>query len=219
MNLLAIDTSHSSLSVAVCKNDEIYGAQTDTAMNHSQLAVLFIDEQMKKAALDPCDLRGVLCMGGPGSFTGLRIGYSIAKALSLSLSIPFVPVPTLDCIAHSAMNDSAINNGLLFPVIQASKNAWFYSIFKNSERLAPDQEFSVDGFSKIISGYHEKITIAGPGARQLYDTLPGEYSKSIDITGTNTNFAKELISIAKNKNLFQNDTSAYLYSGPEYIKK
>nr|AGS52999.1 putative molecular chaperone [uncultured bacterium contig00030] len=217
MNLLAIDTAHSFLSVAVSKNDEIFCERTDAAMSHSQLIMLLIDEQMKKAALAPSDLDGVLCMGGPGSFTGLRIGYSAAKALSLSLSIPFVPVPTLDCIAHSFRNDSR----LLIPVIQTNKNAWVFSIFKGNERLAPDQELSVDKFSELINEKfknNEKITIAGPGAQQLYDGLAQEYRKLLEVSRVNANLAKELISIAKNKNLLHNYTDAHLYSGPEYIR-
>ena len=214
MNLLAIDAASSILSVAVSKGEEILHTETEAGMKHSELVMDRIDGQMKNAGLKPADLDGVLCMGGPGSFTGLRIGYSIAKGLALSLSIPFAPVPTLDCIASS--HNGA---GLVLPVIEARKNAFFYALYRGTERLTPDTDAASAQIAEAISHCTEKIVLTGPGAVLLYNGLPQESMGRLELACSPGCYAKELINIAVNNGLFLNDNTAYLYSGPQYIRK
>jgi tRNA threonylcarbamoyladenosine biosynthesis protein TsaB len=215
MNLLAIDAACSVLSVAVSRDSDYYYGQTEAGMKHSELVMEIINKQMEKAEMKPADLNGILCMGGPGSFTGLRIGFSIAKGLALSLNIPFAPVPTLECIAYSAI-------GLSLPVIQARKDAYFYSLFNDGRRITEDSDGDKDQISEEIKKYtreNKNINITGPAAQDIYDTLPEEI-KSFCIYSCNIKgYAAELIKLAKNKNLFYTDNTAYLYSGPEYIRK
>jgi tRNA threonylcarbamoyladenosine biosynthesis protein TsaB len=217
MNLLAIDSSASVLSIAAARGDDVFCAETQAEMKHSELVMEMIDSQMKKAGLTAADLDGVLCMGGPGSFTGLRIAYSIAKGLSLSLGIPFVPVATLDCAAFPLRSC-----GLVLPVIQARKTAFFYTIFRGMERLMPDKDSSAGEIAAVIAeqtNKNEKITITGPGSPELFGALPDELKDRISLSFENRGYAKELIAVAKNGNLFDNDNTAYLFSGPEYIRK
>ena len=216
MNLLAIDSSGSILSIAVSRGGEIFCEDTQADMKHSEIVMDCIEKQMAMAELKPRDLEGVLCMGGPGSFTGLRIGYSIAKGLALSLSIPFAVVPTLDCIAYSG------EHSILIPVIQARKDAFFYTIFRNKERLTPDADASTAQIIEEIKSYankNEKITITGAGAEILFNSMSQELKSAVNLNFENRGYAKELITIAKDKDLFNNDNSAFLYSGPEYIRK
>jgi len=221
MNLLAIDSACSILSIAVSKGDDIIYTETDAETKQSEIAMECIDSQMKKTSLKPQDLNGILCMGGPGSFTGLRIGYSIAKGLALSLSIPFVPVPTLDCIAYQITTDnSAETFEIALTAIEARKNAFFYAFFRSGERLTPDTDGTAEQIIAAINSYKsKKIMLAGPGAISLYSALPPQTKNNIIIDDKIRGYAKELILIAKDKNLFNNDNSAYLYSGPEYIRK
>jgi tRNA threonylcarbamoyladenosine biosynthesis protein TsaB len=212
MNLLAIDSACSVLSAAVSRGEEIFYEQTEAGMKHSELVMEIIDAQMERAGLKPCDLNGILCMGGPGSFTGLRIGFSIAKGLALSLSIPFVPVPTLECIAYPGLD----NTGLTLPVIQARKDAFFFALFNSGRRLMEDADGDVSQIAAVI---REKINITGPAADVLYNALPEELKPFCECSCNNTGYARELIYIAKSKNLFCNDNTAFLYSGPEYIRK
>jgi tRNA threonylcarbamoyladenosine biosynthesis protein TsaB len=215
MNLLAIDAACSILSVAVSRGDDIFYTQAEAGMKHSELVMDIINTQTEKAGLKPADLNGILCMGGPGSFTGLRIGFSIAKGLALSLSIPFVPVPTLECIAYSAP-------GLALPVIQARNDAFFFAFFEDGRRMTDDMDGTVCQINCLIrEKKHEnkKITITGPAADTLFNALPEELKPSCEYSCKNSGYAKELIYIAKNNDLFYNNNTAFLYSGPEYIRK
>lgn len=216
MNLLAIDSAGSFLSAAVSRGDEIFYKKAEVQTRQSESAMAVIDSIMKDAALKPGDLNGVLCMGGPGSFTGLRIGFSIAKGLALSLSIPFTPVPTLDCIAFPHRDCP-----LTLAVIESRKNAWFYAFYKNTERLNNVRDGETAQIAEEISAQKtaEKIVLTGGGSPYLYESLPQELKNIIICKCNDIGYAKELIAIAKNKILSDNEIGSFLYSGPEYFRK
>ena len=222
MNLLAIDTACSILSVAVARSrqgeEEILYAEIEAGIKHSELVMDFIDSQMKKASLSPGDLDGVLCMGGPGSFTGLRIGFSIAKGLALSLCVPFAAVPTLDCIAFSCRG-----SGLVLAAIEARKNAWFFGIYRDEKPLLPVSDAAAVQIAaeieRLIENKTEKIILTGPGAASLYASLPQKIKNIINPAFEKRGYAGALIAIAKKDNLPDNKNTALLYSGPEYVRK
>jgi tRNA threonylcarbamoyladenosine biosynthesis protein TsaB len=218
MNLIAIDSCSPVLSTAVSHGDEIFHTEAEAGMKHSELIMDNINSLMKKVILNPCDLNGVLCMGGPGSFTGLRIGFSAAKGLALSLSIPFVSVPTLDCIAFPYRKDS-----LILTVIEARKNAWFFAVYRNEELILPaadaDIERLIAEINKLENSGNEKITITGYGAASLFEVLPHELQEKFSLRTEKRGYAEELIAIARAKNLFDNNNETAVYSGPEYIRK
>ncbi|MDR0502324.1 MAG: tRNA (adenosine(37)-N6)-threonylcarbamoyltransferase complex dimerization subunit type 1 TsaB [Treponema sp.] len=226
MNLAAIDSCSPILSVAISAGNDIHCQETDAGMKHNELVMDYIDSLMKKAALKPSDLDGVLCMGGPGSFTGLRIGYSAAKGLALSLSIPFIPIPTLECIAYQKKENSVV-----LAVLEARKKSFFYAFFKNNERLSGDADAGCVQIEDEIENYLDSnlktIYLTGYGSSLLYDSMHEDKKTWIEPDNKKKGYAKELIAIARNKNLFSNYNKAanseafraFLYSGPEYIRE
>jgi tRNA threonylcarbamoyladenosine biosynthesis protein TsaB len=217
MNILSIDTCSSALSAAVCRGDDVFYEQTEAGVRHSEIVMGFIDGIMKKASLTPLNLDMVLCMKGPGSFTGLRIGYSICKGLSLSLSIPFYAFSALDCVAFPFKSEER----LVLPVIQATKNAWFFTLFRGTNRLFEDRDGGVSQIlpeTKKNNQKCEKIILTGPGASSFYNNLPQQFLNNFVFAGKTGGYAKELISIAKSSNLSDNYYKEMLFSGPEYIR-
>ena len=244
MNLLAIDTACSVLSIAAAKGGEILYTETDAGTKHSEIIMYYIDSLMKEISLKPQDLNGILCMGGPGSFTGLRIGYSIAKGLALSLSIPFIPIPTLDCITYQLqMKNEQLTGKLVLSVIESRKGSFYYAFYKDGERLTADADGTAGQIAEALSAYPQllesnplnppattwhvtkniekskKIILTGPAASLLYDTLPPGLKAAVFPDSESRGYAKELIFTAKNKKLFDNDNSAFLYAGPQYVRK
>jgi len=224
MNLLAIDSFSPILSIAVSRKDEIYYSQANALMAQSEIAMDEIDRQMRAASLKPNELNGILCAGGPGSFTGLRIGFSIAKGLALSLSIPFASVPTLDCVAYD-FTESLLSKGeteVLLAVVQAAKNTWFYAFFINNERVSPDGEADLAVLTnEIMTNFtknNKKIKLTGPGSQALFSSLSNELKKHLILDNKISGYAKELIFIAKKRNILDNDSGIFLHSGPEYIR-
>ncbi|MCL2764899.1 MAG: tRNA (adenosine(37)-N6)-threonylcarbamoyltransferase complex dimerization subunit type 1 TsaB [Treponema sp.] len=220
--LLAIDCASSLLSIAVLNEDVIHYHETESEMKLSELIMGCIGSQMEKACVKAKDLDGVLCMGGPGSFTGLRIGYSIAKGLALCLSVPFAPVPTLDCITESIYNNERypydLENSVILSLIEAGKNAYFYAFYKNGLRLTDEKDADSIQILKETENYKENIIVAGNCACELVNRLPENPGKNNIFNNVKRGYAKEIISIAKKRNILDNDCTAYLYSGPEYIR-
>ncbi|MDR2964848.1 MAG: tRNA (adenosine(37)-N6)-threonylcarbamoyltransferase complex dimerization subunit type 1 TsaB [Treponema sp.] len=171
MNLLAIDSAGSILSIAVSCGKNIFYKESETGSRSSESAMLIIDNVMTDASLKPDALNGVVCLSGPGSFTGLRIGYSIAKGLALSLSIPFTVVPTLDCMAYPFSN----NNELILCAIEARKNAWYYSIYQNG---ISQSEIKTGGIEQINAENVRVIYKDRGYARELL-----EIGRTLDFSG------------------------------------
>ena len=218
MNLLAIDCASFILSAAVSNGDEIFYEEAKEGMKQSELSMDLIDSMVKKAGLKPKDLNGVICAGGPGSFTGLRIGYSIAKGLALSLSIPFASIPTLELIQKSFTHRHKDTKGIILPVIEARKNTYFYSFYKNNQELIKEKEGDYSQIADEIKKYKEKIIITGFSSHLLYNSLPENIKTNTVLNEEKICYAQELIYIAKEENILNNDCSAYLVSGPEYIR-
>jgi tRNA threonylcarbamoyladenosine biosynthesis protein TsaB len=176
MNLLAIDTATEQFSVALAADVDntapaVWLFEADAGLRHSELVMDIVDMLMDKAGLKPRDLSGVVCMGGPGSFTGLRIGFAIAKGLALSLGIPFAAIPTLDCIAwpFSAWP------GTVVPALDAKKGAFFCALYQGGKRLCPDMDAPPDEIASAISAALAAapgpILLTGPAAPLLYEKV------------------------------------------------
>ncbi|MCL2127768.1 MAG: tRNA (adenosine(37)-N6)-threonylcarbamoyltransferase complex dimerization subunit type 1 TsaB [Treponema sp.] len=225
MNLLAIDTACERFSAALACGADTWLFEADAGLRHSELVMGGVDMLVKTASLKPEDLSGVVCMGGPGSFTGLRIGFSLAKGLALSLGIPFAAIPTLECMAKPFSPLPQI----IAPVIDAKQGAFFCALFQNGRRLCPDMDAKPEKIAATIAGALSRDTagggqalLTGPGARLLYDRLVaagGSAGKGIIVPeGLRWGNALALLEIARESKVLENG-GGDLSSGPEYIRK
>ena len=103
--LLAIDTATQVASVALYDDSRVWAERTwFTDRNHTVELMPAIAQMCAQQRVSPADLIGVAVTIGPGSFTGMRIGLSVAKGMALSLGIPLVGIPTLDIVAEPFSN-------------------------------------------------------------------------------------------------------------------
>ena len=227
MNLLAIDTATEKFSLAISEGSNTWFFQADAGLRHSELLMEGIDLLMKKAALKPADLEGIVCSGGPGSFTGLRIGFSTAKGLALPLDIPFVSVPTLDCIARPF----ASLPQLIVPVIDAKQNAFFCAMYHNGIKIHPDMDAKAAEIALTLneallqqglSDIQGRVLLTGPGAQLLCEklSLEKDFNFNCIINGKELIWgnALSLLTIAKEKKYFSGEQTE-IPSGPQYIRK
>jgi tRNA threonylcarbamoyladenosine biosynthesis protein TsaB len=127
--ILSLETSATECSVALhdtgklLKTFEINEGQAHA----SQLAIL-INNIFQKTHLPFSDLRAVAVSGGPGSYTGLRIGVSTAKGICYALNIPLISIPTLDLLTFQFRQNNAPLSGLLCPMIDAKRMEVYYHI-------------------------------------------------------------------------------------------
>ncbi len=98
--ILSIETSESICGACVYFNDTKYFESRIYLKNsHAEKLFEIIDNVITSAGIKPNDLGSIAVSSGPGSFTGLRIGFSAAKGIALGASLPVVPVPTFEAMA------------------------------------------------------------------------------------------------------------------------
>lgn len=101
--ILAIDTATRTASIALYSNTGILAEESWRSKNNHSVEVMpTIARLVERQGCTMRDLSGIAVSLGPGSFTGLRIGMSIAKGLCLGLEIPIIGVPTLQVAAYAA---------------------------------------------------------------------------------------------------------------------
>ncbi len=101
--ILNLETSSKNCSVSLLKEDKIVSIieQEDDSYRHSELLTSFIDQILSKEKINTENLSAVSVSKGPGSFTGLRIGFSVAKGLCFPHNIPIIGINSLKILALS----------------------------------------------------------------------------------------------------------------------
>ena len=99
MKILVLESSGLVASVAVVTEEKLIGEYTTNfKKTHSQTLLPMMDTLLKMIGIPVQEMDAIAVSGGPGSFTGLRIGSATAKGLGLALSIPIISVPTVDAL-------------------------------------------------------------------------------------------------------------------------
>lgn len=126
MRILAIEASSLVASVAILTDDIITAEYTvNHKITHSQTLLPMIDEVCRMTEVEPESFDAIAVSGGPGSFTGLRIGSATAKGLGQALGIPLVHVPTLDAMAYNMYGTDM----LICPIMDARRSQVYTGIY------------------------------------------------------------------------------------------
>ena len=132
MRVLGIESSSLVASVALVTDDILTAEYTaDFKKTHSQTLLPMLDEIVKLLELDMDTIDAIAVAGGPGSFTGLRIGAATAKGLGLALKKPLVHVPTVDAMAYNMWGTS----GLVCPIMDAKRSQVYTGLYHVEDGL------------------------------------------------------------------------------------
>ncbi len=178
--LLAIDTATRTISIAIHDEQSILAEETWRTANHHTVELTpALQRLFDRAGITPGDLTALAVALGPGSYTGLRIGMSLAKGLALAASppLPIVGIPTLDIVA------SAQPHGVerLCAVTQAGRgriNAAFYDWHPESG-WQPDQAESgpfICTWDELLPRLDQPTQVAGEidaQGREKLSAVPG----------------------------------------------
>ena len=104
-NILAIETSSVHCSIGLSKNKEIYSKHSQEENSHGKLIFGFIKDLLKKSQLEKEDIDLIALSVGPGSFTGLRVGCSVAQGLAFGLKKKILPLSSLNILAQNVFLD------------------------------------------------------------------------------------------------------------------
>ncbi len=102
MNLLALETSAETASVALLTGGETMFREGGTPGTHARFVLPWVGELLAETGLVLGRLDGIVFSAGPGSFTGLRLAVSVAQGLAMGAGLPVVAVPTLEALALAA---------------------------------------------------------------------------------------------------------------------
>lgn len=187
--VLCIETATPVCSVAIAENHQLVLVNETSSKNaHSEMLTVLIEEIMKDAGLKFSELDAVAVSKGPGSYTGLRIGVSVAKGLCYALDIPMLSVDTLQAMAFG-MNENYTGMPALFcPMIDARRMEVYCAIFdgENSQvRETKAEVIEKESFAKYLD--HQQVVFFGDGADKCKNL----------ITHTNAKFEDDFIPSAK----------------------
>ena len=167
MKILALDSSGLVASVALVADDILVAEYTiNYKRTHSETLLPMLDELKRMSNLDLETIDAIAVAGGPGSFTGLRIGSSTAKGLALALDKPIVSVPTVDALAYNLFG----TKGLICPLMDARRMQTYTGLYRFEE----DGSFTVvrEACAVAIEEILEDINSRGERVVFLGDGVP-----------------------------------------------
>ena len=163
MITLTIDTSTNILGVAILKESELI-AQKITRVNqdHSSRLMPAIVELMNDVNIKPNELGKIVVAEGPGSYTGIRIGVTVAKSLAWSLNIPIIAVSSLESLAYQAQ----LKDGLVCSFFDARRNNVFAGIYRFDKgvitSIKPDANLSFKALEAELLSMNEEVILLSP---------------------------------------------------------
>lgn len=166
MKILALDSSGLVASVAVMEGNTMLAEYTmNYKKTHSQTLLPMLEEMAKMIELDLNTLDAIAVAGGPGSFTGLRIGSATAKGLGLALKKPIISIPTVDGLAYNLCGTDKI----VCPLMDARRNQVYTGIYEFDGNILKiiEPQMAVD-LTEIV----EKLNALGREVIFLGDGCP-----------------------------------------------
>ncbi len=134
--ILFIDTHDELIRIALKNNDDIYEKEKQSEYKHSVYTMPIIEEIFKESNTDIKDLKKVIVVNGPGSFTGIRIGLSIAKMIAYALNIEINTISSLT--AYLICN----NNGVKRKAVIEDSKGYYVGAFDENDKPIMEEYYT-----------------------------------------------------------------------------
>ncbi len=169
---LFLNTSIDFLSVAIVKDDVVLDSfYTKLNNDLSKITLSVIDDMLNRVSISKKDIGRIVCVNGPGSFTGLRIGVTIAKVWAYSLNIDIVGVSSLYVLA------TGVEGNYIVPIIDARRGYVYAGIYdKNYNVIMDDCYISLEELSNRVSELGSDVVYVSSNG--FNDSI--EYSPNIE---------------------------------------
>ncbi|QIB70407.1 tRNA (adenosine(37)-N6)-threonylcarbamoyltransferase complex dimerization subunit type 1 TsaB [Aminipila butyrica] len=169
MNILAIETTGASASVAVIdEQGQIFEVRSSETLNHLQVLMPMVGEILEKSKLQINNLTAIAASQGPGSFTGIRIGVSTARALAQALELPCIGVPTLETFLYNGERQK----GIYCPIFNARRGQVYGGAYRWREDGTPVEVVKgsacllaqlLENLQEVLGAQSAEITFFGDG--------------------------------------------------------
>ncbi|MCX7697580.1 MAG: tRNA (adenosine(37)-N6)-threonylcarbamoyltransferase complex dimerization subunit type 1 TsaB [Bacteroidales bacterium] len=165
--ILHFETSGIPSSFAIGeKNGQVWQWELPSESSNSSVLLPFLDAAFKQLEINRDYLLAISLSKGPGSYTGLRIGTSTAKALCYAWDIPLITIPTLFIMAKGMQQLACSEKDLLIPMIDFRRMEVVYAVFdKNLNLIKPQTNIILDEHSfEEFKNYN--LILGGSGSRK-----------------------------------------------------
>ncbi|WP_083436836.1 tRNA (adenosine(37)-N6)-threonylcarbamoyltransferase complex dimerization subunit type 1 TsaB [Thermincola ferriacetica] len=172
MYVLGIDTATKVAGAAIVKDGRIISERfIHNKLTHSQVLLPMVDQVIADAGITVHELGGIAVTGGPGSFTGLRIGMAFAKTLAQVLQIPVTGVSTLQVLAANVLHFE----GLICPILDARKQEVYTCIYRCSggklHIIEEARAMSIENLVEKLNGTEGSVIFLGDGVPVYFEKI------------------------------------------------
>lgn len=189
MKILAIDTSNYALGVALLNDNQVVGELiTNLKKNHSVRAMPAIEQLMKDCEIKPSEIDKIVVAKGPGSYTGVRIGVTLAKTLAWTLNIPISGISSLEVLA---MNGRYFD-GYIAPLFDGRRGQIFTGLYEwidnHLVRVKEDVIVQSRDFATDLLSLDRRVLFIGNDIsihKETLESILGEKAIFADLTQSN----------------------------------
>ena len=221
MLTIAIDSSQEVCTLAIGRDSTLV---SECAFPHkmSLLRQMLpnIESMLADAGCAARDLEAVIVSLGPGSFTGLRIGVTIAKSLAYVLGKPIVGVGTLDAMARGIAPQD--DDSLICPMIFARADEVYWSLFdcRADTRLTEYMVSSIEEVLNDVAAREKRVHFLGTGARRNWESIAARLGDSATIAPPSFDYARGAATIELGaKRLAAGEADDAMTLAPLYVRK
>ncbi len=221
MRILALDTSTNVATAAILEDDVIIGEYScNKGKTHSQRLMPMLRDMLEAVGLKASDMDAFAASIGPGSFTGLRIGVTTAKAMAFAAQKPVISVYTLDSLAYNLPGSKAI----LCPVIDARNNQVFTAVYKFNggklDRLTDYMGIHINELAGIISPMEGAVIFLGDACSMHRDFFAEKLGGRASVAPPNAALAKaSSVAVLAREAFAEGKTESCYDMKPFYLRK
>lgn len=168
MYSLFIDTHSELITIGLINERDCFIKEKESYRSHSAYALPLINELLEERNLELKNINKIIVVNGPGSFTGIRIGLSIAKTISYALNIPVVTITSLEAFLTSDNTD-----GDKMCVIEDTKG-YYISIMKNKNILESEYVYEIDEYKSKYKIIENKLDL-----RNIFDFVKNKKETNV----------------------------------------
>lgn len=160
--LLFIDTSSKNCSALIADDGQVIAERFEAnTRSHAQLLPVFIHELFQEAKLERSELSAIAVSAGPGSYTGVRIGMSVAKGICYTLDLPLIALDSLTCMAESMIDIIIQNDAVYIATMDSRKGEIYYAAMDDKGQILNPSQPAVVKDLTWDKWMGKKVFIAG----------------------------------------------------------
>jgi tRNA threonylcarbamoyladenosine biosynthesis protein TsaB len=219
--VICIETATNLCSVALCNSAGVISLrESNEQKSHASQLTVFIEELLNENHLHAADLEAIAVSKGPGSYTGLRIGVSVAKGIAYGASIPLIAIDTTFSMFYGLRGSLSVNpaddsESLFCPMLDARRMEVYYSIYDfngNVVKPVSAEVITENTFNEIPE--NRKIILFGDGAEKCRNVIKRKNIMFADNFSISASYMQEPVYKALQNQQFED----IAYFEPFYLK-